>query len=128
TEYQNLTEIVVDPAAIDVTFTGNVVTPEPLAGVDPAILADDLLNEAFESVLVQLDNVPVVNPSVDQFDSFTVGVSGMELRVGNYLYDYDPPAADTCFAALTGVMYRFASGVSFSPRAAGDLVTGGTCN
>ena len=92
------------------------------------VVSDDGMNEEYEGVLVELTNVLVTATDIDMFSSFNVSDGSGDLRVGTWSYGYTAPADGECFASLVGVMHRFSSGVSFSPRNAEDMVTGGTCN
>lgn len=123
-EYQGYTELV-DPV---LTPTGANVTPIALSGIATNVLFDDGMNEEYEGVLVELTNVLVTATDIDMFGSFNVSDGSGDLRVGTWSYGYTAPADGECFASLVGVMHRFSSGVSFSPRSVEDMVTGGTCN
>ncbi len=122
TEYFGLTELT-NITAMQVVGAAPV---EALRGVNYATLSDDNSNEPYEGVLVELQNIPVNEIDVDEYGTFTVGGQN-PLRVGDWAYDFPSPQVDTCFATLTGIMHRFSTGVSLSPRSADDMVTGGTC-
>ena len=123
-EYQGYTELV------DAVLTplGTTATPLALTGADTNTLSDDAVNEPYEGVLVELNNVMVTAIDIDMFNSFSVDDGSGDLRVGNWSYSYATPTQGECYASLVGIMHRFSSGVSFSPRNAGDMIPGGTCN
>lgn len=123
-EYQTYTEIV-DPM---LTKAGATITPIAVTGVDTGTLGNDASNEPYEGVLVELNNVSVTAVDLDMFSSFNVDDGSGELRVGTWSFGYTAPTQGECFASLVGVIHRFSSGVSFSPRNAEDMVPGGTCN
>ena len=124
TEYQTYTEL----TNTSLTPTGATVTPVAITGVTTGTLGVDATNEPYEGTLVELNNVRVTMIEIDNFGSFLVDDGSGELRVGDWSYDYPSPAVDDCYASLTGIMHRFSTGVSFSPRSAEDMVLGGTCN
>ena len=123
-EYQGYTELV-DPV---LTPAGATVTPNALTGTDTGTLGNDGVNEPYEGVLIELTNVSVTANDIDEFNSFNVDDGSGEMRVGTWAYGYTVPAVGECYASLTGVLHRFSSGVSFSPRNAADMVAGGACN
>lgn len=123
-EYSGYTELV-DPV---LTPVGATITPIAVTGVDTATLSSDATNEPYEGVLVELNDVLVTATGIDTFDSFNVSDGSGDLRVGTRSFGYTPPADGECYASLVGIMYRFSSGVSFSPRSPEDMVVGGTCN
>lgn len=119
--YTELTNPVLTPL-------GGTVPVNGALGVTTGVLGDDASNEAYEGVLIQLENVPITMADADAYGSFLVNDGSGDLRVGDWSYDFPAQQQDDCFATLIGVMHRFSTGVSLSPRGPDDMVLGGTCN
>ena len=114
TEYYGLTEL--EPQSITRTGVGiggvvaEVVQPADVATGGP-------LGEAYESVLIRIENVAVIDENIGFGEFLLEG----NLRVDDLLFDYTPEAGEV-FASITGVLTFSYDDFKLLPRWAGDIV------
>ncbi len=110
------------------TVLGPAAEPQP-AVLPPASIATGGPDaEAYEGVLVRVENVWVADENPDGGEDFGEFAVTGGLRVDDDLFVVTPdPKAGDAFASLTGVM-RFNHGhYKLEPRRAGDVVAGTSC-
>jgi len=122
-EFYELTEI--DLSAVE--LLEGTLAPVVTA-VDPVAVANDGVQaEAFEGVLVRVEDVTVTNANPDgptnDYGEFEVGGA---LRVDDDIFVVTPdPAQGDTFASLTGVLTYSFENRKLLPRSAADAVPGG---
>jgi hypothetical protein len=125
TEYSDLTEVL--PDSVTFVGAGSEIQPEVVA---PADVADDGAQaEAYEGVLIQVNDVQVTvqnSDDPDDYDEFTV-TGG--LRVDDFIVDGSGTggvldntyAVGTSFSSIVGVGHESFSHYKILPRTAADL-------
>jgi hypothetical protein len=119
TEYYEFTELVTPT----VTITGSADVPAPLLVAACDVGTGGVNQEAYESMLVRIEDVAVTNANPDDpndYDEFEVNSC---LRIDDYVYaDLDQSALGTDYASITGVLMYGFSNSKIAPRDAADLV------
>jgi len=109
-----------------VSVTGSGQVPAPVSVSEADILRTGAKGEAYEGVLVQVDNVEVAD--VSSYDQYGEVILTSGLYVDDTLFAFEKPAVGDTFNSVIGsVVYRgFSSsdGNRISPRDANDLITG----
>lgn len=124
-EFFDMSQLVVADAS-GITETGSGPAPAPEVIANPADIATNgAMAEAYESVLVSVENVTVtdVNPDApDEFGEFAVDGG---LRVDDVFFaidDWMKPAMGAGFASITGPLVYAFSNFKLEPRDPSDLV------
>ena len=119
TEYYEFTELI----SPTVTITGSADVPAPLLVSACDVGTGGVNQEAYESMLVRVEDVSVTNANPDDpndYDEFEVDTC---LRIDDYVYaDLDQSALGTDYASITGVLMYGFSNSKLAPRDAADLV------
>ncbi len=121
-EYNDFSEI----NATSITVVSQGIPLEPVVIDDPAAIATGGADaEAYESVLVEVRNVSVIDNSIG-YGQFKV-TGG--LMVDDAIYKYTPvPANGTVYARLAGFLTYSFSNFMLVPRDANDMVIGGAAD
>jgi predicted extracellular nuclease len=119
TEFYDLSEVSIDGGSA-VTLVGDGVAPAPEVIADPAAIATDGADaEAYEGVLVTVNDVEVT-AAVDSYGQILVDDS---LMVGSlFLDDFLDPTVGTIYASITGPLTYTYSDSKLLPRTLADLV------
>lgn len=119
TEYNGLSEI----GSPTVTVDGTGATPDPIVVDACDVGTGGVSAEAYESMLIAVEDVSVTNANPDDpsdYDEFEVGGC---LRVNDSIYSaLDQPAAGTHYSRIDGVLNYTYSNTKIEPRSAADLV------
>jgi predicted extracellular nuclease len=110
-----ITEIVVGAHA-DLTVDGTGTLPAPTV-LTTTELADPATAEMYESTLIQVRNVTVTNPAVDEFGEWEVDGS---LRIDDLFYPVVPENGVT-YTSISGPLYYSYGDYKLTPRDAGDI-------
>jgi hypothetical protein len=126
-EFRDETDIAVTPGTADVELVANTGSPAVRADVPAATLGDaGDAGEPYEGMLVEIRDIAVVTSGTG---TFTVGVAGMELTVGNFVFPgLEATGVATCYARIRGVMSGFGGARKLYPRTAADIALGGNCD
>lgn len=123
TEYFGVTEL----ASAVITEKGMGAPLAPIVVADHATLVDPATAEAWEGVLVRVENVKVVS-APDGFGEWTVGTAAAPLRVDDMMHKPMPdPMPGQCFAHVTGPLHYSFDNFKLEPRNATDLMLGAGC-
>jgi predicted extracellular nuclease len=119
-EYFGLSELAIQTTA-DLAITGTAASPTPVV-LDPADIATGgSLAEDYESVLVRVDGVTVVDDTLG-FGEFSISGG---LRVDDQFFDptgWTVPAVNDTFSSITGPLTFGFDEFKLLPRTAADLV------
>ena len=124
-EYYGLSEVAFSDA-VDVEPLGTTGTASPAVIADPCeVTTGGALMEAYEGVLVQIQDVTVTSENPDDPEDYGEFEVGGCLRIDDLFMAEDPamsPLEGDTFSSITGLLHYSWGGSRLCPRTATDLV------